>query len=101
MTTIDIDVNDRWDAVQLLKRLAAFQPHLVQLEHPTGRWLVRAHTPGTHGESLVGAVDAIDEWSRERHIASVGVCLQGTRPLLEAELTRALRERAAKTPAST
>jgi hypothetical protein len=99
MTTIDIDVDDRWDAVQLLKRLAAFQPHLVQLQHPAGRWLVRAHTPGTHGEGLVGAVDAIDEWSRERHISSVGVCLSGTRPLLEAELRRALRAKAAKAQA--
>jgi len=92
-TTLEIDVQSRWDAVQLLERLAPFHPHLVQLDFPEGRWLVRAQTPGTHGETVTTAVDAIEEWHREKGIPSVGVCLTGTRPLLEAELRRALRRR--------
>lgn len=93
-TTLEIDVRNRWDAVQLLDRLAPYHPHLVQLDFPDGRWLVRAQTPGTHGETVTAAVDAIESWHREREISSVGVCLTGTRPLLEAELRRALRTRA-------
>ena len=92
-TTLEIDVQSRWDAVQLLERLAPYHPHLVQLDFPEGRWLVRAQTPGTHGETVTTAVDAIEEWHRERGIASVGVCLTGIRPLMEAELRRALRRR--------
>ena len=95
-TTLEIDVHDRWDAVQLLERLACFRPHLVQLEFPDGRWLVRAQTPGAHGEGIVSALDTIDTWSREREIPSVGVCLSGTRGLMERELTRALRAKAAR-----
>ena len=92
-TTLEIDVQSRWDAVQLLERLAPYHPHLVQLDFPEGRWLVRAQTPGTHGETVTSAVDAIEEWHRERGIASVGVFLTGVRPLMEAELRRALRKR--------
>ena len=93
-TTLEIDVQSRWDAVQLLERLAPFHAHLVQLDFPDGRWLVRAQTPGAHGESVTNAVDAIEAWHREREIPSVGVCLTGTRPLMEAELRRALGRRA-------
>ena len=95
-TTLEIDVESRWDAVQLLERLAPFHAHLVQLDFPDGRWLVRAQTPGTHGETITTAVDAIEEWHRERDIPSVGVCLTGVRPLMEAELRRALRTRRAR-----
>jgi hypothetical protein len=98
-TTLEIDVSNRWDAVQLLDRLAPYHPHIVQLDFPDGRWLVRAQTPGAHGENVTNAVDAIEAWHRERGIPSVGVCLTGTRPLIEAELRRALRKRP-RTPKS-
>lgn len=98
-TTLEIDVANRWDAVQLLDRLLPYNPHIVQLDFPDGRWLVRAQTPGAHGESVTNAVETIEAWHRERGIPAVGVCLTGTRPVLEAELRRAMRKRA-RTPKS-
>jgi len=92
-TTLEIDVRNRWDAVELLDRLAPYHPHLVQLDFPDGRWLVRAQVPGAHGEGILNAVDEVAEWHRERDIPSVGVCLNAVRPLMAAELGRALRRR--------
>ena len=92
-TTLEIDVRNRWDAVELLDRLASYHPHLVQLDFPDGRWLVRAQVPGAHGEGILNAVDEVEEWHRERDIASVGVCLNAVRPLMAAELGRVLRKR--------
>ena len=93
-TTLEIDVRNRWEAVELLDRLAPYHPHLIQLDFPDGRWLVRAQVPGTHGEGVLNALDEVEEWHLEREIPSVGVCLTGVRPLMAAELTRALRKRA-------
>jgi hypothetical protein len=93
-TTLEIDARNRWEAVDLLGRLAPYRPHLIQLDFPDGRWLVRAQVPGTHGEGIVDAVDKVEEWHRERAIPSVGICVAATRPLLAAELRRVLRGRA-------
>ena len=59
-TTLEIDVYSRWDAVELLGRLSCYHSHLVQLDVPGERWLVRARTPGEHGEGIVGALAVID-----------------------------------------
>ncbi len=93
-TTLEIDVRNRWEAVELLDRLAPYHPHLIQLDFPDGRWLVRAQVPGAHGEGILNALDEVEEWHLEREIPSVGVCLSGVRPLMAAELGRAMRKRA-------
>ena len=85
-TTLEIDVYGRWDAVELLGRLARYHSHLVQLDGPGERWLVRARTPGEHGEGIVSALGVIDAWQRERKLESVGVCICGAPPLGKADV---------------
>jgi len=93
-TTLEIDVNGRWNAVELLRRLACYHSYLVQLDVAGARWLVRARTPGEHGEGIVAALAAIDDWQQERRLPEpVGVCICGTPPLARADLTGLSRER--------
>jgi hypothetical protein len=85
-TTLEIDVYSRWDAVELLGRLSCYHSHLVQLDLPGGRWLVRARTPGEHGEGIVSALAVVDAWQQEHHLDSVGVCINGGPPLAGADV---------------
>ena len=61
---IEVDVRDRWDALALSESLVPFQSFLVQ--HSADRWVVHARSPGWHGESLLEAFRAIEEWRAER-----------------------------------
>jgi hypothetical protein len=71
-TTVEIEVDGRWDAVALSELLIPFHSFLVQ--HTTERWVVHARAPGCHGEPLADALRAIDEWLAERRMdVSVGV----------------------------
>jgi hypothetical protein len=63
-TTIEIEVDGRWDALALSELLIPFHSFLVQ--HDLERWVVHARTPGSHGESLADANEAIDDWSADR-----------------------------------
>jgi hypothetical protein len=92
-STLEIDVWSRWDAVTLLNRLAPCHAHVVQLGAGGERWLVRAATPGMHGEDIVDALELIDEWSEERGLDSVYVCLLS--PSLTRADLRSLRRRRA------
>ncbi len=85
-TTLEIDVYGRWDAIELLGRLSCYHSHLVQLDVPGVRWLVRARTPGEHGEGIVGALAVVDAWQQERELESVGVCICGAPPLARADV---------------
>ena len=85
-TTLEIDVHSRWDAVQLLGDLSCYHAHLVQLEYPDGRWLVRVRTPGLNGEGIVDALGVVESWQQERGVADVGVCICGTLPLSDDDL---------------
>jgi hypothetical protein len=60
----EVDVRGRWDALALSELLVPFHSFLVQ--HTTDRWVVHARTPGCHGESLLEALLAIEEWRAER-----------------------------------
>jgi hypothetical protein len=77
MTTIEIDVQGRWDALALSEMLISFHSFLVQLDHE--RWVVHARAPGGHGEPLRDALDAIDDWRAERHPQAAS-CRVGGRP---------------------
>jgi hypothetical protein len=71
-TTVEIEVDGRWDAVALSELLIPFHSFLVQ--HTSDRWVVHARAPGCHGEPLADALRAIDEWLAERRMdVSVGV----------------------------
>ena len=85
-TTLEIDVYSRWDALELLGRLSCYHSHLVQLDLPGERWLVRARTPGAHGEGILSALGVIEAWERERNLESVGVCICGAPPLGKADV---------------
>jgi hypothetical protein len=61
---VEIDVCGRWDALALSELLVPFHSFLVQ--HATDRWVVHARTPGCHGETLLEALRAIEEWRAER-----------------------------------
>jgi len=73
--TIEIDVQARWDAVALMRRLDPFRSYLVQLapEH----WVVHAACPGCHGERLPTALAAIDESLAARHLEGAPVRVDG------------------------
>ena len=64
--TVEVDVHGRWDALALSESLVPFHSFLVQ--HTTDRWVVHARTPGCHGEPLLEALRAIEEWRAERSL---------------------------------
>lgn len=64
MTTIEVEVDGRWDALALSEALIPFRSFLVQ--HDRERWVVHARVPGWHGERLPDALEAIEEWSAEQ-----------------------------------
>ena len=92
-STLEIDVGSRWDAVTLLNRLAPCRAHVVQLGAHDDRWLVRAVTPGMHGEDIADALELIDEWSEERRLDSVYVCLSVSPTLTRADVRSLSRRR--------
>jgi hypothetical protein len=64
VTTIEIEVHGRWDALALSELLIPFHSFLVQ--HDQERWVVHARAPGFHGEALPDALEAIEEWRADR-----------------------------------
>jgi hypothetical protein len=76
-TTIEIEVDGRWDALALSELLIPFHSFLVQ--HDRERWVVHARAPGGHGEPLEDALEAIDDWSADRHPLAAS-CRVGGRP---------------------
>ena len=64
MASMEVDVCGRWDALALSELLVPFHSFLVQ--QTTARWVVHARTPGCHGETLLEALRAIEEWRAER-----------------------------------
>lgn len=77
VTTIEIDVQGRWDALALSELLIPFHSFLVQHDHE--RWVIHARAPGHRGESLSDALAAIDDWRRGRHVGATS-CRVGGRP---------------------
>ena len=64
VTTIEIEVQGRWDALALSELLIPFHSFLVQ--HDQERWVVHARAPGYPGEPLRDALEAIEEWRADR-----------------------------------
>jgi hypothetical protein len=64
VTTIEIEVHGRWDALALSELLIPFHSFLVQ--HDQEHWVVHARAPGFHGEPLPDALEAIEEWRADR-----------------------------------
>jgi hypothetical protein len=73
--TIEIDVQGRWDAVALMRRLDPYHSYLVQFAPE--RWLVHAECPGYHGEPLPRALAAVEEALAARHIEGAAVRVDG------------------------
>jgi hypothetical protein len=77
VTTIEIEVQGRWDALALSELLIPFHSFLVQLDHE--RWVVHARAPGCHGEPLPDALEVIGHWRSERGPRAAS-CRVGGRP---------------------
>jgi len=75
MSTIEVEVQGRWDALALSEMLIPFHSFLVQLDPE--RWVVHARAPGGHGEPLLDALDAIDEWRAEQHPQAASCLVDG------------------------
>jgi len=83
---IEIDLDDRWDALALSEELIPFHSFLVQ--YGAQRWVVHARTPGCRGEDLADALTAIDDWIAEYGSEAVSCRIDG-RPR---ELTESAHE---------
>ena len=77
VTTIEIEVQGRWDALALSDLLIPFHSFLVQRDQE--RWVVHAQAPGCRGESLSEALAAIDDWRSEGRHLQVASCRVGGR----------------------
>lgn len=77
VTTIEIDVEDRWDALALCELLVPFHSFLVQRD--LERWVIHARAPGCRGEALSKALAAIDDWGSGGHLRAAS-CRVGGRP---------------------
>jgi hypothetical protein len=76
-TTIEIEVQGRWDALALSELLVPFHSYLVQHDHD--RWVIHAQAPGCRGETLSEALAAIDDWRDGRDLQAAW-CRVGGRP---------------------
>jgi hypothetical protein len=76
-TTIEIEVEGRWAALDLSKLLIPFHSFLVQHDHE--RWVIHARAPGRRGESLSEALTTIDDWHSEQPMGAAA-CRVGGRP---------------------
>ena len=74
---IEIEVESRWDAVALMRRLDPYHSYLIQLG--LTHWLVHAGCPGCHGEPLPSALEAIDQSLAARHVEGAEVRIDGRR----------------------
>jgi hypothetical protein len=83
--TIEIDVQDRWDAVALMRRLGPYHSYLVQFAPE--RWLVHAECPGCHGEPLLRALADVEAALAARQAEGTAVRIDGRpyRPATSAE----------------
>ena len=79
MTTIEIDVQGRWDALALSELLIPFHSFLVQHDHE--RWVVHARAPGCRGESLSGRARGDRRLAQRRGASSSRVVSRRRTPL--------------------
>jgi hypothetical protein len=77
MTSLEIEVQGRWDALALSESLIPYHSFLVQFDRQ--RWVVHARVPGFHGEPLDGALAKIEEWLGDRSLDDVS-CRIGGQP---------------------
>ena len=79
IATVEIDLQGRWDALELSQRLS--QSHSFLVQYKRGRWVVRAQAPGRHGERLDRALSTIEGWLAERRVDGASMRVNG-RPYL-------------------
>ena len=77
MTSLEIEVRGRWDALALSETLIPYHSFLVQFDRQ--RWVVHARVPGYHGEPLDAALAKIKEWLADRSLEDVS-CRIGGQP---------------------
>jgi hypothetical protein len=77
VTSLEIEVRGRWDALALSETLIPYHSFLVQLGRQ--RWVVHARVPGYHGEPLDAALAKIKEWLADRSLVDVS-CRIGGQP---------------------
>jgi len=75
MATVEIGIQERWDALALSKCLIPYHSYHVRCEPE--RWVVDAQTPGCHGERITNALSAIEEWLVGRHFEDASVRVDG------------------------
>jgi hypothetical protein len=76
-TSVEIEVQNRWDALALSETLIPYHSFLVEFD--CQRWVVYARAPGNHGEPLDGALRKIREWLVDRGPEDVA-CRVGGQP---------------------
>jgi hypothetical protein len=72
LTTIEVEVRGRWDALALSELLISFHSFLVQRDRE--RWVVHARAPGGNGESLSDALEKIEDWRSEKGRPGAASC---------------------------
>jgi hypothetical protein len=77
VTSLEIEVQGRWDALALSEALISYHSFLVQFDRQ--RWVVHARVPGCHGEPLDVALAKIEEWLAGRSLEEVS-CRIGGQP---------------------
>ncbi len=77
VTSLEIEVQGRWDALALSEMLIPYHSFLVQFD--CQRWVVHARVPGCQGEPLDGALRTVEEWLAGRDLEEVS-CQVGGRP---------------------
>ena len=76
-TSVEIEVQNRWDALALSETLTPYHSFLVEFD--CQRWVVYARVPGNHGEPLEGALGKIKKWLAECRLEDVS-CRVGGQP---------------------
>ena len=77
VTSLEIEVQGRWDALALSEALIPYHSFLVQFDRQ--RWVVHARVPGCGGEPLESALAKIEEWVADRSVGELS-CRVGGQP---------------------
>lgn len=83
---IEVEVEERWDALALSELLIPFHSFLVQHDHD--RWVVHARAPGFREQTLSDALATINDWRFGRHLEAA-TCRVGGQPYDLSEATAA------------
>ncbi len=76
-STIEIDIEGRWDALRLLRRLCAGHQHAFLVQVAADQWVAHAEPVGSREQCINDALAAMEELRRAGYLSTASVRVEG------------------------